>query len=145
MKIVLVYLETMDEGDAVVEVDVMEAVVGMMDMDMEEDILEDMEGAILEDMEEGILAHMEVDILAHTEEDTQDHTEEDTRADMDHPDTRDNMAAAVVEDATEAMACAPTTTAPAPTPSIPNISAVHLALTTASTSSPSLLIRARGE
>ncbi|KAI4217784.1 MAG: hypothetical protein L6R36_009268, partial [Xanthoria steineri] len=145
MKIMLAYLETLGEGDAMAEVDVVEGVVGMMDMDMEEDILEDMGEDILEDMEEGILAHMEVDILPHTEEDTQDHTEEDTLADMDHPDILDNMAAAVVEDATEAMTCAPTITTPAPTLTTPNISAVHLALTTGSTSSPSLLIRARGE
>ena len=142
----LAYLETLGEGDAVAGVDVVEGVVGMMDIDMEEDILEDMEGAILEDMEEGILAHTEVDILAHTEEeDTQDHTEEDTLANMDHPDTRDNMAAAVVEDATEAMACPPTITTPAPTPTTPNFPAIYLALTASSTCSTILLIRARGE
>ena len=126
----LAYLETLGEGDAVAGVDVVEGVVGMMDIDMEEDILED----------------MEVDILAHTEEeDTQDHTEEDTLANMDHPDTRDNMAAAVVEDATEAMACPPTITTPAPTPTTPNFPAIYLALTASSTCSTILLIRARGE
>ena len=130
MKIMLAYLETLGEGDAVAGVDVVEGVVGMMDIDMEEDILED----------------MEVDILAHTEEeDTQDHTEEDTLANMDHPDTRDNMAAAVVEDATEAMACPPTITTPAPTPTTPNFPAIYLALTASSTCSTILLIRARGE
>ena len=131
--------------DAMSRVDVVEGMVDIMDMGMEEDILEDMQEDTLEDMEEDILEDMEQAILAHTEENTQDHTQEGTLADMDHPDTRDNMAAAVVEDATEAMACPPTITTPAPTPSTPNFPAVHLALTASSTYSTILLIRARGE
>ena len=123
----LAYLETLGEGDAVAGVDVVEGVVGMMSMDMEHTgILEDTEEAILEDMEEGMLAHMAEDTL-------------------DHPDTRDNMAAAVVEDATEAMAWAPTITTPAPTSTTPNIPAVRLALTASSMCSTILPIRARGE
>ncbi|CAO1601921.1 hypothetical protein XANCAGTX0491_005559 [Xanthoria calcicola] len=137
MKIVLAWLETLGEGDAMAEVDAVEGMVGMMDMDMEEDILEEMGEDTLDNMEEDILDDMEEATLNHMEEAILD--------DMDHPDTQDNMAAAVVEDAPEAMACAPTTTTPAPTPSTPDISAVRLALTTGSTSSTSLLIRARGE
>ncbi|KAI4111232.1 MAG: hypothetical protein LQ339_000693 [Xanthoria mediterranea] len=80
-------------GDALAEVDVVEGMVDMMGMDMEDtDILENMEEGILEHMEEAILDHMEEDILDHMEEDILDH--------MDHPNTLDNMAASVLEDAT---------------------------------------------